>query len=238
MGPLSPALSLALGLLAAAASPAGADECPSPAWIPFGSHCYAFLQEALKKMESIDDARDICKGNASGADIISINNEEENAFILETFKNNWQGPDYVSLGMYFDSDNNTFQWYDKSQVKFTNWIEEEANQELLNTCVSMQTKSGIWKKMSCEDLPLTGILCKKASAYEKEYLPDHTTLTSTLVITFTVVVTIAAALLWFLYKRNISRSSRALCTMHPSTAQVPYSDETVLVDAEENEYIA
>ncbi|XP_075789609.1 CD302 antigen isoform X1 [Pelodiscus sinensis] len=233
VGPPFPAL---FGLLAAAASSAsGAAECPSSAWIPFGSNCYIFLQGTLKELNNIDDARDLCKGNASGADIISIKNKEENTFIQEIFKKHWQGTDDISLGMFFDTDDNAFKWFDKSEMKFTNWIEEESNEELLNTCASMYTKSGQWRKISCEDLPLTGTLCKTAFAYEKKYLPDKTALTTTLVIIFTIVVTVSAALFWFLYKRNTS--SGALCIIHHSTVETPYSDETVLVD-EENEYSA
>ncbi|XP_075789610.1 CD302 antigen isoform X2 [Pelodiscus sinensis] len=169
VGPPFPAL---FGLLAAAASSAsGAAECPSSAWIPFGSNCYIFLQGTLKELNNIDDARDLCKGNASGADIISIKNKEENTFIQEIFKKHWQGTDDISLGMFFDTDDNAFKWFDKSEMKFTNWIEEESNEELLNTCASMYTKSGQWRKISCEDLPLTGTLCKTAFAYEKKYLP-------------------------------------------------------------------
>uniref|UniRef100_A0A8C3TGX5 CD302 antigen n=1 Tax=Chelydra serpentina TaxID=8475 RepID=A0A8C3TGX5_CHESE len=230
--PFPAALLCLLGLLAAAS---GAAECPSSAWIPFGSSCYIFLQGTLDELDSIDDARKLCKDNASGADIISIKNKEENTFIQETFKNHWQGPDYISLGMFFDTDDNAFKWYDKSEMKFTNWIEEESNEELLNTCASMYTKSGGWKKISCEELHLTGTLCKTAFAYEKKYLPDKTALTTTLVIIFTIVVTVSAALFWFLYKRNISSVSGALCITHHSTAEMPYGDETVLID-EENEY--
>ncbi|XP_067405483.1 CD302 antigen isoform X2 [Emydura macquarii macquarii] len=172
MEPPFPAVPGLLCLLAAAAaSSSGAAECPSSAWIPFGSSCYIFLQGSLNELDSIDDVRDLCKGNASGADIISIKNKEENTFIQETFKNHWQGPDYILLGMFFDTDDNAFKWFDKSEMKFTNWIEEESNEELLNTCASMHTKSGGWRKISCEDLPLTGTLCKTASAYEKMYLP-------------------------------------------------------------------
>ncbi|XP_074858198.1 CD302 antigen [Carettochelys insculpta] len=224
------------GLLAAAVSSVnGAAECPSSAWIPFRSSCYIFLHGTLNDVAPFDDARDLCKDNASGADIISIKNREENTFIEETFENHWQAPDYILLGMFFDADDNTFKWFDKSEMKFTNWIEEESNEELLNTCASMNTKSGGWRKISCENLPLAGTLCKAAFAYEKTYLPDKTALTTTLVIVFTIVVTVSAALFWFLYKRSIS--SGALCITHHSTTEIPYSDETILID-EENEYTA
>lgn len=36
--------------------------------------------------------------------MVSIHNEEENAFILETLKKQWKGPDDILLGMFFDTD--------------------------------------------------------------------------------------------------------------------------------------
>ncbi|XP_025055752.1 lymphocyte antigen 75, partial [Alligator sinensis] len=213
------------------------EECPSSVWIPFGSYCYAFFQGTLNNVESVEDARDLCKGNASGADIISIKNEKENTFILQTFKTHWQGPDYILLGMIFDTDDNSFKWYDESEMNFTKWT-EEIDEVLMNTCAFMNTKSGKWEKKSCEEFPLTGTLCKTASAYEKKYLPGKSALTTTVVVIFTIVMIVSTAAVWYLCKRGISSASGPSCTARHSTAQVPYSDETVLVDAEENEYSA
>lgn len=36
--------------------------------------------------------------------MISIHNEEENAFILDTLQKQWKGPDDILLGMFFDTD--------------------------------------------------------------------------------------------------------------------------------------
>ncbi|KYO17955.1 CD302 antigen isoform A [Alligator mississippiensis] len=176
-------------------------ECPSSVWIPFGSYCYAFFQGTLNNVESVEDARDLCKGNASGADIISIKNEKENTFILETFKTHWQGPDYILLGMIFDTDDNSFKWYDESEMNFTKWT-EEIDEVLMNTCAFMNTKSGKWEKKSCEEFPLTGTLCKTASAYEKKYLPGKSALTTTVVVIFTIVMIISTAAVWYLCKRG------------------------------------
>ncbi|XP_033021610.1 CD302 antigen isoform X2 [Lacerta agilis] len=174
--PSSARCCLLSGLLLAAALPfqgAAADvACPSAAWLSFGRSCYALLQGTW---EALDDTREVCKGNASGADIISINNKEENSFIRSTFCTHWHGPEYISLGMFFDTDENVFKWYDQSEVNFTNWIEEESNEELINTCAVMQTSSGRWKKAACEHLPLTEVLCETSISYEKKYLPERTT---------------------------------------------------------------
>ncbi|XP_062826432.1 CD302 antigen isoform X2 [Anolis carolinensis] len=219
----------------AGASAQGTAACPSAAWISFRNSCYTLLQGPLET-HSIDDAREYCKGNASGADIVSINNEDENTFIQDSFHTRWHGPEYISLGMFFDTDDDAFKWYDQSNVNFTNWMKEENNEELLDTCATMHTTSGGWKKTTCEHLPLTQILCENAILYEKEYLLEKKAWTTALVITSTIIVAVFAAFLWFLYQRRISLATR--CTVHSSAICVPSnSDEEVLIE-EEHEYIA
>lgn len=224
---------LAWAAAASAPSPEG-DECPSSVWISFGSSCYVLMQ-GTKETQNIDDAREFCKGNASGADIISINNKEENAFILKSFRTHWHGPEYISLGMFFDTDDDTFKWYDDSRVNFTNWMDEGSYEGPVDICAVMHTASGGWKKTGCEYLPLTAILCEKAVLYEKKYLPDIKTWAGPLVITSTVIVSVSAAFLWFLYQRKVSSGTR--WTVQNTTTQVPYNDEAILLD-EESEYTA
>ncbi|ETE69551.1 antigen, partial [Ophiophagus hannah] len=197
--------------------------CPSIAWIPFQKSCYALLQGS-SEVYGMDDARELCRGNASGADIITINSKDENTFIQNNFHSNWHGPEYISLGMFFDTDDDIFKWYDDSKVNFTNWIEEESNYELLNTCATMHTASGEWKKVSCEHLPLTKILCEAS----------ETAWTSIIVVISTITVAISAAFLWFLYQRKIS--SRPRCSIHNSITQIPCDNETFFID--EVEYSA
>uniref|UniRef100_A0A8C6B7Z8 CD302 molecule n=1 Tax=Monodon monoceros TaxID=40151 RepID=A0A8C6B7Z8_MONMO len=91
---------LLLPLLGLAVAAAAAD-CPSSTWVQFQDSCYIFLQEAIK-VESIEDVRNQCTDH--GADMISIHNEEENAFILDTLQKQWKGPDDILLGMFFDTD--------------------------------------------------------------------------------------------------------------------------------------
>ncbi|XP_062972566.1 CD302 antigen [Elgaria multicarinata webbii] len=238
MGAPSPAVYsslLSALLLATAALPCqGSDACPSSAWISFGRSCYALLPGPWG-IHSIDDAREYCRGNASGADIISINNKEENTFIQKSFCSHWHGPEYISLGMFFDTDDDDLKWYDKSNVSFTNWMEEESNKMLLDTCATMHTTSGGWKKTGCEQLPLNAILCEVPTLYEKKYILAETAWTTTLVITSTVIVAVSAAILWFLYQRRVS--SGAQYTIQNSTTEIPYGDEAVLID-EENEHTA
>uniref|UniRef100_A0A8C5XCU3 CD302 molecule n=1 Tax=Microcebus murinus TaxID=30608 RepID=A0A8C5XCU3_MICMU len=96
-GAALPALLLPLlGLAAATVA-----DCPSSTWVQFQGSCYIFLQEAIK-VEGIEDVRNQCTDR--GADMVSIHNEEENAFILDTLKKQWKGPDDILLGMFYDTD--------------------------------------------------------------------------------------------------------------------------------------
>uniref|UniRef100_A0ABI7YZB4 C-type lectin domain-containing protein n=1 Tax=Felis catus TaxID=9685 RepID=A0ABI7YZB4_FELCA len=160
-----PALLLPLlGLAAAAVA-----DCPSSTWVQFQDSCYIFLQEAIK-VESIEDVRNQCTDH--GADMVSIHNEEENAFILETLKKQWKGPDDILLGMFFDTDDASFKWFDKSNMTFDKWTDQEDGEDLVDTCAFLHTKTGEWKKGNCEISSVEGTLCKAAIPYEKKYLSD------------------------------------------------------------------
>ncbi|KAB1278505.1 CD302 antigen [Camelus dromedarius] len=205
-----PALLLPLlGLAAAAAAAALVEDCPSSTWVQFQDSCYIFLQEAIKA-ESIEDVRNQC--TAHGADMISIHNEEENAFILDTLKKQWKSPDEILLGMFFDTDDASFKWFDKSNMTFNKWSNQEDGEDLVDTCAFLHTKT----------VP-----------YEKKYLSDNHILVSALVIASTVILTVLGAIVWFLYRRNLDSG---FTTVFSTAPQSPYDDDCVLVVAEENEY--
>ncbi|MEE6489421.1 hypothetical protein FKM82_015554 [Ascaphus truei] len=187
------------------------DECPSPVWIPFNNRCYTFLHAQLKNSLNIDLARDLCK--VSGADIISINTEEENAFLLKIFQTEWKGPKEILLGLFYDSDDDSLKWYDNSEVTFTNWREETPSNEDLNTCAAMDTLTGQWEQISCEKFIEMGTVCKTNSRKRKQ------------------------AGLLLLYKRKVF-SGFTSRNHHVGAQVLPYSDETILVEALEKEFSA
>ncbi|KAG3274558.1 hypothetical protein H1C71_020147 [Ictidomys tridecemlineatus] len=204
-------------------------DCPSSAWVQFKDSCYIFLEEAIK-VESIEDVRNQCTDH--GADMISIHNEEENAFILNTLKKQWKGPDDILLGMFYDTDDASFKWFDSSNMTFDKWEDQEDVEDLVDTCGFLHTKTGEWKKGNCEVSSVEGTLCKAAIPYNKKYLSDNHILISTLVIASTVILTVLGAIIWYLYKRN---SNSGFTTVFSTTPQSHYDDDCVLVVAEENE---
>nr|KAF6353018.1 CD302 molecule [Pipistrellus kuhlii] len=205
-----------LGLAAAAAA-----DCPSSTWVQFQDSCYIFLQENIK-VESIEDVRNQCTDH--GADMISIHNEEENAFILDTLKKQWKSPDDILLGMFFDTDDQSFKWFDKSNMTFGKWTDEDEEEDLVDTCAFLHTTTGEWKKGNCEVSSVPGALCKAAN--------NHILITA-LVIASTVILTVLGAIVWFLYKRNLHSG---FTTVFSAAPQSPYNDDCVLVVAEENEH--
>ncbi|KAM5268275.1 CD302 antigen isoform 2-T2 [Hipposideros larvatus] len=221
-------LSLLLPLLGLAA--AAVADCPSSTWVQFQDSCYLFLQETIK-VESIEDVRSQCTNH--GADMISIHNEEENAFILDTLKKQWKGPDDILLGMFFDTDDERFKWFDKSNMTFDKWADQDGEEDLVDTCAFLHTITGEWKKGNCEVPSVQGTLCKAAIPYEKKYLSDNHILISTLVIASTVILTVLGATVWFLYKRNLDSG---FTTVFSAASRSPYNDDCVLVVAEENEH--
>uniref|UniRef100_A0A8C6WBF3 CD302 antigen n=1 Tax=Nannospalax galili TaxID=1026970 RepID=A0A8C6WBF3_NANGA len=209
---------LLLALLSLAT--ATVSDCPSPIWVQFKDSCYIFLQQTIK-VESIEDVRSQCTDH--GADMISIHNEEENAFILDTLQNQWKGPDDVLLGMFYDTDDASFKWFDNSNMTFDKWADQDG-EDLVDTCGFLYTKTGDWRKGNCEVSSVEGTLCKAANKH---------ILISTLVIAGTVTLTVFGLIIWFLYKRN---SGSGFTTVFSTASQSPYNDDCVLVVAEENEY--
>ncbi|XP_052580654.1 lymphocyte antigen 75 isoform X2 [Peromyscus californicus insignis] len=203
-------------------------DCPSSTWVQFQGSCYIFLQ-VTTNVESIEDVRNQCTDH--GADMISIHNEEENAFILDTLQKQWKGPDDLLLGMFYDTDDASFKWFDKSNMTFDKWADQDV-EDLVDTCGFLYTKTGEWKKGNCEISSVEGALCKAAIPYDKKYLSDNHILISTLVIASTVILTVLGAIVWFLYKRNACSGFLSFST----APQSPYDDGCALVVAEDDEY--
>ncbi|XP_012664443.1 CD302 antigen isoform X5 [Otolemur garnettii] len=165
--------------------------------------------------------------------MVSIHNEEENAFILDILRKQWKSPDDILLGMFYDTDDASFKWFDNSNMTFNKWTDQEDGEDLIDTCAFLHTKTGEWKKGNCEVSSVEGTLCKAAIPYERKYLSDNHILISALVTAITVVLTVLGAIIWFLYKRN---SDFGFTTVFSTASQSPHDDDCILVATEENEY--
>ncbi|KAG2458799.1 ITB6 protein, partial [Polypterus senegalus] len=132
-------------------------ECPRT-WLKFLNSCYSF--EPVIKRLSLEDARLYCMHKENGSDILTIKSEEENRFILEELRTFEATHQIVWLGILFDVDNDTLEWFDGSPIKYSNWYFRPPSMDLLKTdsCVSLQPSDGSWHLTHCEDK--LGFVCK------------------------------------------------------------------------------
>ncbi|XP_073503189.1 CD302 antigen [Phyllobates terribilis] len=202
------------------------DACPSPLWVQLHSSCYTFVHVTEKNSLSVGSARELCKD--IGADIISISSQEENSFLVKVFQNKWKGPTEVLLGMFYDSDDNSLKWYDKSDVTFFNWRQVQSADYNLNTCVKMNTQSGRWDVTDCDKFRESAVLCKYIS--KESVTIDRKAMKITVIATFTIITLALPIAVILLHKRR-NWSNR----LQSAEEVLPYSDDAVLVDTMERE---
>lgn len=205
--------------------PGQGDACPPPSWSPFNSSCYTFVHVTPQISLSIEPAHKLCKD--IGSDIISISSKEENLFLVEMFKTKWKGPTEVLLGMFYDSDDNSLKWYDKSEVTFLNWGQVILDNNNLNTCVKMYTQSGLWDVTDCDNFTESAVLCKYIPKENRTF--DKKSTMITFITTFTIIALVLSIVVVLLHKRR-NWSSR----LHRANV-LPYSDDAALVDTMEGE---
>ncbi|XP_077303731.1 CD302 antigen [Lithobates pipiens] len=207
--------------------------CPVPMWVQFNSSCYTFIYVMQEKSLGLDLAHELCKEIDS--DIISVQSQAENEFLLKMFQTKWKGPKEILLGMFYDADDDTLKWFDKSPVTFTNWRPEKITDENLNTCVKMNTLTGEWDFTECDRFTESATLCKTGLRPQENNKNGQRVLMISLVIAFALILPSLLLLLFILHKRKMlpsGFSSRHL----PGAAQVlPYSDDDILVDTMEGE---
>ncbi|XP_023569579.1 CD302 antigen isoform X3 [Octodon degus] len=126
----------------------------------------------------------------------------------------------------------SFKWFDNSNMTFDNWADQDED-DLVDTCGFLHTKTGEWKKGNCEISSVEGTLCKAAIPYDKKYLSDNHILVTTLVAASTVIFMVLGAIIWFFYKRH---TDSGFTTVFSTTSQSPFNDDCVLVAGEESEY--
>ncbi|XP_075685463.1 CD302 antigen isoform X1 [Rhinoderma darwinii] len=205
----------------------GGEACLSPLWDQFNNSCYTFVYVTQKNSLSIESARKLCKD--IGADIISISSKEENSFLVNMFKTKWKGLPEVLLGLFYDSDDNSLKWYDQSEVTFLNWGQVQLADNNLNTCVKMNTQSGLWDVTDCDNFTESAALCKYVPKETRTF--DKKAMMITLITTFTIISLVLPIVVLLHKRRNWSNG------LHRAEV-LPYSDDAVLVDTMEREAYA
>uniref|UniRef100_A0A4W5N1I9 C-type lectin domain-containing protein n=1 Tax=Hucho hucho TaxID=62062 RepID=A0A4W5N1I9_9TELE len=184
--------------------------CPST-WVRFGASCYSF--EPVVQRLTLEEAREHCKHKANTSEVLTIQTEMENRFVLEQLWSYGFPHQTVWLGMFFNTDTDSMAWFDGSPMDYSNWNFKAPDPSLLtaDTCVSTRVSDGMWLLSQCTDR--LGFVCKTNSDTipEVEVAPLnglHHGIVPAAVLVAMLIFAVLVAVLWFVYKRNMMRFRR------------------------------
>ncbi|KAG9273994.1 macrophage mannose receptor 1-like [Astyanax mexicanus] len=154
------------------------EDKPRMIWMPYRGHCYAFVYGS----ESWYTASRTCM--TKGADILSIVDPKESAFIANSLK--IFGDDYSLfwIGL-FKNKKGHWLWHDESVVDYLNWDEnaEEFSGDHYESydigwsdgsdCAVISTSTGQWEKRRCRYTHIP-FICKKAKVIKPTTEPTPT----------------------------------------------------------------
>ena len=141
--------------------------CPS-GWEDFEDYCYL----ASSSLKSWSEAQAYCR--SLGGELVKINSQEENEFVLNLVRDQAASVKQVWIGMSWDSNGQDHFWSDGSVPVFENWANGEPNGFAFEPCTQMYTAransvnlpnraSGRWNDIPCsaDSKHPSGIVCKK-----------------------------------------------------------------------------
>lgn len=176
--------------------------CPQPlgewAWVPFRNHCYAFNLQMLRLQQ---DARTSCK--KVGAELLSILDETENAFVWEHIQSFAEQAHGAWLGVRVKG--RGLVWSEDTEMSYTNWETHEVAFSVLsvNSCFWIQSNSGMWKPGSCRNRT-HGVICKRSRSAETAAVTsdsDHLPTLIVVMVTGLLLVVLIVGLV-YLYRRR------------------------------------
>uniref|UniRef100_A0A3P8UC50 Phospholipase A2 receptor 1 n=1 Tax=Amphiprion percula TaxID=161767 RepID=A0A3P8UC50_AMPPE len=209
--------------------------CPST-WVKFGHGCYSF--EPVMEKLSFEEAREHCRHKVNTSDVLTIESETENRFVLEQLWSSGFHHQTLWLGLYFNIDTDSVAWVDGSPMDYTNWPNKAPDPKLLtaDACVTIRVVDGSWHMSQC--IGRLGFICKTISnaitEVEVEPLNGlHHGIIPAAVLVAVLIFALLAGAIWFLYRRNSVRF-RGLPTLgsayyRQSSSQATESDGNVLI---------
>ncbi|KAL1021870.1 hypothetical protein UPYG_G00019100 [Umbra pygmaea] len=209
--------------------------CPAT-WLRFGTSCYNF--ETVFQRLTLQEAREHCRHKVNSSDVLTIETEKENRFVLEQLWTYSFPHQTIWLGMFLNTDTDNMEWFDGSSMKYSNWHFKapEPSQLTADTCVSTLVSDGVWYLSQCTDR--MGFVCKTGSDIIPEVEVEHLNGLHHGVVPAAVLVAILlfamlAAALWFVYKRNSTRFRRLQSLgnayYRQTSSQTTDSDGNVLI---------
>ncbi|XP_054031206.1 secretory phospholipase A2 receptor [Dryobates pubescens] len=201
-------------------------------WIKFKNSCYSF--STVLQGTSFDTAYEVCKNQ--GSNLLTIQDEDENAFILEELHSLGYSVQMIWLNILLVTDNETISWFDGSALNYSNWGIREPEFDHLkgNFCISLRTTDGVWQSSPCTEKK--GFVCKMESDIDTTEPSENSSYHGivALAVLVTLVMLVAISLfLWCLYRQNNQLFSRILWVRHSYLPQInadlPTLEESILI---------
>lgn len=209
--------------------------CPST-WVKFRHGCYNF--EPVVQKLTFEEAREHCRQRVNTSDVLTIESEVENRFVLEQLWSLGYRHQSLWLGMYFNIDTDSLSWVDGSAMDYTSWPNKAPDSKLLtaDACVTTRVVDGLWHLLQCDER--LGFICKTISEEVPEVEVEpitslHSGIIAAAVLVAVLIFALLAGATWFIYKRNASRFRR-LPTLgnayyRQTSSQATDSDGNVLI---------
>ncbi|XP_073320103.1 secretory phospholipase A2 receptor [Pagrus major] len=209
--------------------------CPST-WVKFGQGCYNF--EPVVQKLTFEEAREHCRQKVNTSDVLTIESEKENRFVLEQLWSSGFLHHTVWLGMYFNIDTDSLSWVDGSPMDYTNWPSKAPDSKLLtaDACVTTRVVDGVWHVSQCTER--LGFVCKTISNVVSEVEVEplnglHHGVIPAAVLVAVLIFALLVGAMWFVYKRNASRfqglPTLASAYYRQTSSQATESDGNVLI---------
>ncbi|XP_072468232.1 secretory phospholipase A2 receptor isoform X2 [Notamacropus eugenii] len=207
-------------------------------WIKFENNCYSF--STVINSTSFAAAQEFCK--KEGANLLTIKDEAENAYLLKELYAFSSSIPMVWLNAQFDNNSNTITWFDGSPTEHSNWGIREPELSLLKAdlCFTLRTTDGVWQLFPCGEK--NGFICKMETDINNMKpgeAPNHSLIPLTIAVMLFAILGIST----FFY--CLSKQNGGFFRRFITWGSVPYTstnlrrlpvDESILIsDLERND---
>ncbi|MGH0143234.1 UNVERIFIED_CONTAM: hypothetical protein FKN15_014043 [Acipenser sinensis] len=174
-------------------------------WIHYKDHCYAFdISFYNYSVFTMEEAKAFCQTLDPSSRLLTIQDANENQFVINQVKKNPLITGRVWLGITLDSKDHPVSWIDGSSISFSNWENNTDKEKSKVGCSVLVSASGKWTYVSCNQ-SRNRLVCKAPNR------PENTAVTIAFILL--MVLTGIAGIVYFVYRRNRMRFSSMFSTV-------------------------